>query len=72
MMLGVMTVSQEETHIVLGMETLALMPHTQELELNAKDLVRSQLNWLNMKTLGSMTAIQVETHSFKLMVALVL
>ena len=70
--LGLMTANQVEIHLFNKTVKPELEVHTQVLELNAKDLVRSQLNWLNMKTLGSMTAIQVETHSFKLMVALVL
>lgn len=70
--LGLMTANQVEIHLFNKTVKPELEVHTQVLELNAKDLIRSQLNWLNMKTLGSMTAIQVETHSFKPMVALVL
>ena len=79
--LGLMIALQEEIHSFKPMvvQVLSHQVHTQVLELNAKDSIRNNLisliNWLNMMVtlrLGSMTAIQVETHSFKPMVALVL
>lgn len=75
--LGLMIANQEEIHLFKKMVKPELEVHTQVLELNAKDLIRKLrlINWLNMTVtirLGSMTAIQVETHGLKPMVALVL
>ena len=79
--LGLMIVLQVEIHsLKLTVEpALSHQVHTQVLELNAKDSIRNNLksliNWPNMMVtlrLGLMTVIQVETHLFKPMVALVL
>jgi len=77
--LGLMTANQEETHLFRLMDKPVLEDLTQVLVLSAKDLIRKTLmgliNWLNMMVTprhGSMTAIPVETHSLKPMVAPVL
>jgi len=77
--LGLMTANQEETHLFRLMDKPVLEVLTQVLVLSAKDSISktliSLINWLNMTVTprhGSMTAIPVETHSLKPMVALVL
>jgi hypothetical protein len=74
--LGLMTATQEETHMSKPMVELVLMLLLlQELELNAKDLLREEdkasPNTMVTPRLGLMIAIQIETHMSKPMVVLV-
>jgi len=74
MMLGLMIANQVEIHLFKIIQMPELADHTKVLVSSVKDSQRSkaELNMMVTPKLGLMTAIQVETHSFKPMAALAL